>query len=63
MNSTHFANASGLPNGEQVTTARDLAILGRAIEARFPRYYRMRNGDVIELFELVDQGTAVTIEE
>ena len=40
MNSTHFANASGLPNGEQVTTARDLAILGRAIEARFPRYYR-----------------------
>ncbi|MGH6794490.1 MAG: SPOR domain-containing protein [Methylocella sp.] len=40
MNSTHFANASGLPNGGQVTTARDLAILGRAIEARFPRYYR-----------------------
>ncbi|MGH6799883.1 MAG: serine hydrolase [Methylocella sp.] len=40
MNSTHFANASGLPNGEQVTTARDLAILGRAIEERFPRYYR-----------------------
>jgi D-alanyl-D-alanine carboxypeptidase len=40
MNSTHFANASGLPNGEQVTTARDLAILGRAIQERFPRYYR-----------------------
>jgi D-alanyl-D-alanine carboxypeptidase len=40
MNSTHFANASGLPNGEQVTTARDLAILGRAVQERFPRHYR-----------------------
>ena len=40
MNSTHFANASGLPNGEQVTTAHDLAILGRAIQERFPRHYR-----------------------
>ena len=39
MNSTHFANASGLPNGEQVTTARDLAILGRAVQERFPRHY------------------------
>ena len=39
MNSTHFANASGLPNGEQVTTARDLAILGRAVQERFPRQY------------------------
>ncbi|MCI0599119.1 MAG: D-alanyl-D-alanine carboxypeptidase [Beijerinckiaceae bacterium] len=40
MRSTHFANASGLPNATQVTTARDLALLGRAIEERFPRYYR-----------------------
>ncbi len=40
MKSTHFANASGLPNGEQVTTARDLAILGRAVQERFPRHYR-----------------------
>ncbi len=39
MNNTHFANASGLPNDEQVTTAHDLAILGRAIQERFPRYY------------------------
>jgi D-alanyl-D-alanine carboxypeptidase len=39
MNSTHFANASGLPNGEQVTTARDFAILGRAVQERFPRHY------------------------
>lgn len=40
MNRTHFANASGLPNAEQLTTAHDLAILGRAVQERFPRYYR-----------------------
>jgi D-alanyl-D-alanine carboxypeptidase len=39
MTSTHFANASGLPNPGQLTTARDLAVLGRAIQERFPRYY------------------------
>jgi D-alanyl-D-alanine carboxypeptidase len=36
---THYANASGLPNDAQITTAADLAILGRAIQERFPRYY------------------------
>ncbi|SFK09266.1 serine hydrolase [Methylocapsa palsarum] len=40
MSRTHFANASGLPNDAQVTTASDLAVLGRAIQDRFPRYYR-----------------------
>jgi D-alanyl-D-alanine carboxypeptidase len=40
MHGTHFANASGLPNSEQITTAHDLAVLGRAIQDRFPRYYR-----------------------
>ncbi len=40
MKSTMFRNASGLPHVEQVTTARDLALLGRAIQDRFPRYYR-----------------------
>jgi len=40
MSRTVYANASGLPNDEQVTTARDLSILGRAIQDRFPRYYR-----------------------
>jgi D-alanyl-D-alanine carboxypeptidase len=29
-----------LPDDEQVTTARDQALLGRAIQERFPRYYR-----------------------
>jgi D-alanyl-D-alanine carboxypeptidase len=40
MTRTHYENASGLPNPEQVTTAADLAVLGRAIQDRFPRYYR-----------------------
>lgn len=40
MNSTTYRNASGLPNPGQITTARDLAILGRAIQDRFPREYR-----------------------
>jgi D-alanyl-D-alanine carboxypeptidase len=40
MNNTTFRNASGLPNPEQVTTARDLSILGRAIHDHFPKYWR-----------------------
>ena len=40
MGRTVYRNASGLPNDEQVTTARDQALLGRAIADRFPRYYR-----------------------
>jgi D-alanyl-D-alanine carboxypeptidase len=40
MSRTVYRNASGLPNDEQVTSARDQATLGRAIQDRFPRYYR-----------------------
>ena len=40
MTNTVYRNASGLPDSAQVTTARDQAILGRAIQERFPRYYR-----------------------
>src|SRR3954462_866097 len=40
MNRTTYRNASGLPDDDQVTTARDQATLGRAIQDRFPRYYR-----------------------
>jgi D-alanyl-D-alanine carboxypeptidase len=40
MSRTVYANASGLPNDDQVTTARDQALLGRAIQDRFPRQYR-----------------------
>ncbi len=40
MSRTTYRNPNGLPNPEQTTTARDQAILGRAIQDRFPRYYR-----------------------
>ncbi len=40
MTRTVYRNASGLPDDEQVTTARDQSILGRAIQDRFPKYYR-----------------------
>jgi len=40
MTRTVYRNASGLPNDDQVTTARDQSTLGRAIQDRFPRYYR-----------------------
>lgn len=40
MSRTVYRNASGLPDAEQVTTARDLTILARAIQDRFPKYYR-----------------------
>ncbi|GGH25049.1 D-alanyl-D-alanine carboxypeptidase [Alsobacter metallidurans] len=40
MSRTVYRNASGLPNPGQVTTARDLVTLGRALQDRFPKYYR-----------------------
>src|ERR1700751_111940 len=40
MSHTIYVNASGLPDDDQVTTARDQSILGRAIQERFPHYYR-----------------------
>jgi D-alanyl-D-alanine carboxypeptidase len=39
MAQTVYRNASGLPDEQQITTARDQATLGRAIQDRFPNYY------------------------
>jgi D-alanyl-D-alanine carboxypeptidase len=39
MSKTTFRNAHGLPNSAQVTTARDLALLGRALQDHFPGYF------------------------
>jgi D-alanyl-D-alanine carboxypeptidase len=38
MTRTHFANVNGLPDERQVTTARDLAKLARAIIIEFPEH-------------------------
>ncbi|WP_306119959.1 MULTISPECIES: D-alanyl-D-alanine carboxypeptidase [unclassified Roseitalea] len=46
MKSTTFRNASGLPNSGQVTTARDMARLGIALQEHFPdkfRYFSTRS--------------------
>jgi D-alanyl-D-alanine carboxypeptidase len=39
MKHTEFRNASGLPDPEQVTTARDMITLALRLHDRFPRYY------------------------
>ena len=40
MSRSTFRNASGLPNNGQWSTARDMATLGRALQERYPRYYK-----------------------
>lgn len=37
---TRFQNSTGLPSENHYTTARDVAVLARAIIAEFPEYYR-----------------------
>ena len=39
MSSTLFRNASGLPDRQQKTTARDLAVLARAMLKNYPHHY------------------------
>ena len=40
MHSSNFVNATGLPNDNHYSTARDLSTLARAIIEEFPDYYR-----------------------
>lgn len=40
MTQTRYVNANGLPDARQLTSARDLAILARAIMRDYPQYYR-----------------------
>jgi len=39
MNNTQFVNASGLPDTRQLSTARDISILSRAVLHDYPQYY------------------------
>ncbi|HEU5019569.1 MAG TPA: serine hydrolase [Pseudolabrys sp.] len=39
MSRTNYHNASGLPDDKQITTARDQAILARALQDKFPQYF------------------------
>ena len=54
MRHTVYRNASGLPDPDQVTTARDQALLGLAIQTRFPKHYRY-----FSLASFVYQGHAM----
>ena len=39
MSATVFMNASGLPHDQQITTARDMATLGRELIRQYPHHY------------------------
>ncbi|WP_133130455.1 D-alanyl-D-alanine carboxypeptidase family protein [Legionella yabuuchiae] len=39
MKNSHFTDSTGLPDQNLYTTAKDLAILGRALVSDFPQYY------------------------
>jgi D-alanyl-D-alanine carboxypeptidase len=41
MRNTRFVNASGLPDSRQISTARDIAILSRAVMRDYPQYYKL----------------------
>lgn len=43
MKKTSFRNASGLPNRHQMSTARDMALLGKHVYEDFPQYYHYFN--------------------
>ncbi len=40
MKNTHFDNSTGLPGPTHYTTARDMALLARAVIRDFPQYYQ-----------------------
>jgi D-alanyl-D-alanine carboxypeptidase len=48
MSQTTFQNASGLHHTRQVSTARDMARLGRALFEHFPQYYGLFSIDEFE---------------
>ncbi|MCF6326251.1 MAG: D-alanyl-D-alanine carboxypeptidase, partial [Devosiaceae bacterium] len=49
MSATRFANPHGLSNANQITSARDLAILTLAIRSKFPQYSALFATSVVEV--------------
>ena len=41
MTGTHFVDSTGMPNSDHYTTARDLAVLTRAIIREYPDHYQL----------------------
>ena len=40
LSGTNFENSSGLPNDDQLSTARDIALLAMAVYKHFPQYWK-----------------------
>ena len=59
MTGTTFRNASGLPDPEQITTARDMAILAQHLIRDFPEYYSVFSAKSIS--SIAAAATAITI--
>ena len=55
MNNTHYVNASGLPDVRQISTARDIATLSRAVMRDYPQYY-----GYFSLHQFAYQGKVMT---
>jgi len=49
MQESHWVNPNGLPDSRQVTSARDLAILGRALLLEFPEHAWLYNIGAMQL--------------
>lgn len=49
LTATHFVNANGLHNDEQVTSARDLAVLALYIRRDYPQYLPIFETDIVKL--------------
>lgn len=62
MSATHFVNPNGLFDKKQVTTARDLAVLGHAVVQRFPQYLHFFNVPTITIdgLRLVSRNELLT---
>ncbi|MDZ5760986.1 D-alanyl-D-alanine carboxypeptidase family protein [Lyticum sinuosum] len=56
MKNTKFVNSSGWPNPEQVTTARDLAILSKALIHDFPQYYHYHSEKEFKYNNILQQN-------
>lgn len=52
MTATHFTNPNGLHDPDQVTTARDLALLALTIRARYPQYDPIFETGIVEFGRL-----------
>ena len=49
MTATHFENPNGLPHRDQVTTARDLAVLSLYIHRQFPQFLPIFSTETVTL--------------